>query len=111
MDPNEALERLRAAIQRYHVATEMRDHDEDRLGEAEQVIEHAQALDEWLSRKGFLPRDWQGQADLPRDPHAMYAEGETWQSLVDELNRETEPDPLGGPHPGVTGHLPEHADE
>lgn len=58
MDPNAALREMRAAIQRFRVAQEMGDHEEDQLGEAGQAVEFAEALDEWLSRGGFLPTEW-----------------------------------------------------
>lgn len=52
MDPDEALRQLREAI-----ATLNQD-DHRREIAAEQVVDHFQALDEWLSRGGFLPKAW-----------------------------------------------------
>lgn len=66
MDPDAALREIRAAIQRFHVAVFENDHEEDQLGEATQVIELFEGLDQWLTRKGFLPRAWQGKTDPPR---------------------------------------------
>lgn len=59
MDPDEALRRLRAAIEALKVA--MRDGascDYD-LGEtADEVIVKFEVLDGWLSRGGFVPKAW-----------------------------------------------------
>jgi hypothetical protein len=46
MDPNATLERMRS------IADNSRGHDLD------EMIELFQALDDWLSRGGFLPREW-----------------------------------------------------
>ncbi len=51
MDPNEALAQLR----RYADAA-VDDAPEDWLDMAPELF---QALDDWLSRGGFLPADWQ----------------------------------------------------
>lgn len=72
MDPTEALNRLRAAIEGYREAESEAndyaeagsDHDAQYWREvmAERVadvVEHAEALDGWLSRGGFLPTWWQ----------------------------------------------------
>lgn len=51
MDPNTALEEIRASLATYRL-----------VGSADEVVkslvEHFEALDEWLSRGGFLPRAW-----------------------------------------------------
>lgn len=47
MDPNKALENLREAL---------------KSGEHEESAEAAAALDEWLSKGGFLPDAWRGAA-------------------------------------------------
>jgi len=56
MDPNAALEQIRIS------AGELRSQDDDGALEGSQVgnlLDHVEALDEWLSKGGFLPRDWQ----------------------------------------------------
>lgn len=72
MDPTEALNRMRAALERYcdaeetanDAAEEGRDEDahwarEEMAEASEDIAEHAEALDVWLSRGGFLPTWWQ----------------------------------------------------
>lgn len=72
MDPTEALNRLRAALEGYREAeSEANDyadagseHDakywrEVMAERAEDVAEFAEALDGWLTRGGFLPTWWQ----------------------------------------------------
>lgn len=63
MDPNEALNRIRHAIECYTAARETEgssDHDaEAALTEADTMVEFFQALDGWLCRRGFLPSAWQ----------------------------------------------------
>ena len=51
MDPNELLRVLR------NWAQEVVDLDE--LTEEKEAAERFQTLDQWLSRGGFHPRDWQ----------------------------------------------------
>lgn len=56
MDPNEALEAARAqasVIVARHDAGE-----EVETGHVEKLVENFQALDEWLSKGGFLPYAW-----------------------------------------------------
>ena len=72
MDPTEALNRMRHALERYwraeREASDATDaglepaakHYREEMAEAsEDIAEHAQALDAWLSRGGFLPTWWQ----------------------------------------------------
>lgn len=63
MDPNEALRIIRQAVAN---AQRQMDNDtghpsfcvvDNRTVSA--LIEHCEALDEWLSKGGFLPTDWQ----------------------------------------------------
>lgn len=54
MDPNETLRRLRELAER-----ELNAPDPDNADWAEWF----QALDEWISRGGFLPDAWKGGAD------------------------------------------------
>jgi hypothetical protein len=56
MDPNEALRRLRAAVAALGAipaadGTPLAEHGAD-------VLEHWEALDQWLTRGGFLPDGW-----------------------------------------------------
>jgi len=62
MDPNEALKNLREAIAS---ATGQQDADTDHGSfcvvnnrTVTDIINSFEALDEWLSRGGFLPADW-----------------------------------------------------
>jgi hypothetical protein len=55
MDPNAALAALRAAIAD---AVASPDHD-TYAWHAAAIIEHFQALDEWLTGGGFLPASWE----------------------------------------------------
>ncbi len=52
MDPNETLDRIRD-ITTNMMAGEASDADVDLLPEL------VEALDQWITRGGFLPRDWQ----------------------------------------------------
>lgn len=54
MDPNANL-----AEQRRIFATLTDGTANDRIARLERLAELAQALDEWLSGGGFLPREWQ----------------------------------------------------
>lgn len=47
MDPNEALETIRSLY---------RDHGPDEWGQLADAVE---ALDDWLSKGGFLPAEWE----------------------------------------------------
>jgi hypothetical protein len=54
MDPNEALRRIRAAIADLQSA----ESSSAVSVAADELAEHTQALDEWMSRGGFLPTAW-----------------------------------------------------
>jgi hypothetical protein len=54
MDPNATLAIIRDALRDFGDAT-MRDEAD---AAADVLVEHVQALDEWLTRGGFLPADW-----------------------------------------------------
>lgn len=56
MDPNEALRALRAACDKL-------DSDEEFHDATDVLYEHFRALDEWLSRGGFLPEAWSSAED------------------------------------------------
>lgn len=60
MDPNKALESMRAAIADMQLAASNDDSDAYEAA-AYDVVESANALDEWLSRGRFLPDAWKGQ--------------------------------------------------
>jgi len=61
MDPNVALAEMRESIKAYFLT----DDDERAAAEAQVVVERANALDEWLSKDGFLPSDWAAEEDKP----------------------------------------------
>ncbi|MEV8321416.1 hypothetical protein AB0Q95_45480 [Streptomyces sp. NPDC059900] len=56
MDPDAALIRLRRAAE--GIDSIAADPAQDWSGELIDVLEHVAALDEWISRGGFLPGDW-----------------------------------------------------
>lgn len=84
MDPNETLRQLRVFAQEVIGA-------DDSSPVAKHLASHVWALDQWLTGGGFLPNAWD---------HGPYK----------RLRESAPPEPLGGPIPGVNGHLPEHAD-
>lgn len=53
MDPNETLRLIRATI------AEMRDGELPSMHAADVLAELFEALDGWLIKGGFLPREWQ----------------------------------------------------
>lgn len=57
MDPNEALRQLREAIKDLRLAQDLGSND-DEIAAGHQVAEHAEALDQWLSKGGSKPLDW-----------------------------------------------------
>ena len=58
MDPDKALEEIRDLC----VAIRTLRDDPKSFGdcscEADELVEYIEALDQWLSGKGFLPKDW-----------------------------------------------------
>ena len=67
MDPNTALAAIRTAVAQMQALIEdasVWEEDtryalgDDGKDAAESLVEHVQALDEWLSRGGFLPDAW-----------------------------------------------------
>lgn len=54
MDPNATLERLREIVQWWN------EGDAD-ASDLETAVELVESLDQWLSKGGYLPADWQGQ--------------------------------------------------
>jgi hypothetical protein len=59
MDPNVALANIREAVEEFEGLSE--DNFVDALRQADTIVEHFKALDEWLKRDGFLPTDWQSE--------------------------------------------------
>jgi len=62
MDPNELLRLLRLTIKQMRVDTD----PAIKLAHAEEIAEYVENLDEWLSRDGFLPADWESDDDKDR---------------------------------------------
>jgi hypothetical protein len=56
MDPDETLRRIREQIQNVPSADEQPEAVLDYAYDA--LVEHFQALDEWLSKGGYVPRAW-----------------------------------------------------
>jgi len=54
MDPDETLRQLRHTVAEYGQATD----PEQKLQAADRVIDHAEALDQWLTNGGFRPAAW-----------------------------------------------------
>lgn len=54
MDPDETLRQLRSAITEYRQAAD----PGQKLHAADRVIDHAEALDQWLINGGFPPAAW-----------------------------------------------------
>lgn len=92
MDPNTTLANLRIAL-----AVWSESRDADTINDAaNNAAEAAQALDEWLSRGGFLPTPWQGRrqatpdelgaiidATLGADAESAARQGRTWLGDAD----------------------------
>lgn len=57
MDPNANLAEQRRILARFNA-------DEASLADAERLAELVAALDEWISRGGFLPAEWQPPAPV-----------------------------------------------
>lgn len=60
MDPDEALKKLRESAARVQEVFDnyVRNRFDPLEGAAETLLTYAQALDDWLSKGGFLPADW-----------------------------------------------------
>jgi hypothetical protein len=54
MDPDETLRQLRCAITEYRFAT----GPAQAVPAADRVVDHADALDRWLTGGGFAPAAW-----------------------------------------------------
>jgi hypothetical protein len=63
MDPDTALANAREAAADYDKATSISQENDA----AERLVEAFQALDQWLSRDGFLPADWRSDDEKAED--------------------------------------------
>lgn len=84
MDPNETLRLLREAITGLFAV----DTDNASYDPAVEIAERFQALDEWLSKGGFLPTDWvagyrtkSGRVLSDTELNALAAEAERGYSI------------------------------
>ena len=59
MDPDAALAAIREAIMRIETSGRQYENHPD----VDSLIEHFQALDEWLSKGGFSPNSWENATD------------------------------------------------
>lgn len=66
MDPNEALRLAREAVGELLQADDDGNFTDPQTTNLGQLIEAFTALDEWLSRDGFLPDDWRPEEDKPK---------------------------------------------
>lgn len=57
MDPNEALRQLRMVTENAHVIDYGNHREVTEL--LRDMIDHVSALDEWMTRGGFLPTAWE----------------------------------------------------
>ena len=62
MDPNAALNTARKAVQIARTGSDSMD------GWADDLLEAFEALDEWLTKGGFPPEEWNGKPDQPNQP-------------------------------------------
>lgn len=58
MDPNATLDLVRVSLASL-AETARNNSDPELAGEVEELEDAFAALDAWLSRGGFLPRDWE----------------------------------------------------
>jgi hypothetical protein len=58
LDPNKTLSDIRAVVRRIHQAEDNDASAEDIARDAGELATLVQALDEWLTRGGFLPDAW-----------------------------------------------------
>jgi hypothetical protein len=72
MDPDEALKNAREALAQLRAHQDNNEAPDDASGDAflrlaaiEELVDAFEALDGWLSKGGFLPKDW---ATSPRAP-------------------------------------------
>lgn len=87
MDPDAAREEMRRLLAD---RDGQREQGDDYIGTLERIAEHAQALDEWLGKGGFLPdawdhqtRIWTLQGEQVRDLAADVTDARTFRLSVD----------------------------
>jgi transposase-like protein len=69
MDPDIALANAREAAAQFNSLERSWPVDSaDVIAAAAEAIEHYQALDEWISKGGFLPNAWQYRRDMNERP-------------------------------------------
>ena len=58
MDPNKALAVIRELVLKFHITDFAMNsgHPENDLAD---LVAHIESLDEWISKGGFLPGDWE----------------------------------------------------
>ena len=59
MDPNATLESLRDCLIVHRTLPDGEDHDDLELDVLRDIADRAEALDDWLSKGGFLPAAWE----------------------------------------------------
>lgn len=69
MDPNATLARIRERAQEI---LSIRAAGDEALAAADELAEHVQAMDEWLSKGGFLPQAWAENCDFDRQMRDQY---------------------------------------
>lgn len=60
MDPNETLKQARAAARDFERASAM---STEEMEAADRLLKTFTDLDEWLTKDGFYPQDWEGASD------------------------------------------------
>jgi len=68
MDPDANLAELRREITEYIRIADVADRQFDEGPDADRIVELVQALDEWISKGGFLPVAWRVPAPKPDGP-------------------------------------------
>ena len=60
MDPDKTLEQIREEIRKLRrwMRHPSYDDPDNRLSEAEELVDLVEALDGWLTKGGFPPKDW-----------------------------------------------------
>jgi hypothetical protein len=74
VDPNEALEILRKLAKRVISIADEPDYSDNKsqdhvLSEAMEMAEAFKSLDEWISKGGFLPKDWEKSESCRGGPY------------------------------------------
>lgn len=59
MDPNATLVSIREFVQ--EITTDLDRGEDPDYHDIDGLVDHVNALDEWLSKGGYLPADWQGR--------------------------------------------------